>query len=165
MNRYFFALNPDDKTRENIVFSRSQLSCSGLRVNAENIHLTLLFLGKLAQEQQDKVVHEAKKIIVPEFELSLNKIGYFKKAQVAWLGTDIIPKPLLNLNQQLLKVAKQSKIDISQQTYKPHVTLSKKSVKINKKMIEPINWKVSSFVLFKSIDTREGVKYQIVECF
>ena len=41
MNRYFFALNPDDKTRKNIVLTRSQLPRSGRRVESKNIHLTL----------------------------------------------------------------------------------------------------------------------------
>ena len=182
MNRYFFALNPDDKTRENIVFTRSQLFRSGLprsgrEVKSENLHLTLLFLGNLTQEQQHKMINEAKRITFPEFELSLNKIGYFKKSQIVWLGTDTIPETLLNLNQQLLMAAKQSELAISQQTYIPHVTLAKKSRTIDKtKIIDntetidktvplAVDWKVTGFVLFKSIDTPQGVKYQVVESF
>lgn len=176
MNRYFFALNPDDKTRENIVFTRSQLFRSGLprsgrEVKSKNLHLTLLFLGNLTQEQQHKMIHEAKRITFPEFELSLNKIGYFKKSQIVWLGTDTIPETLLNLNQQLLMAAKQSELAISQQTYIPHVTLAKKSKifdkreTIDKTVLLPVNWKVTGFVLFKSIDTPQGVKYQVVESF
>ena len=171
MNRYFFALNPDDKTRENIVFTRFQLPRSGGGVKSKNIHMTLLFLGDLTQEQLHKMIHEAKLIIFPEFELSLNKLGYFKNSQVIWLGTDTIPETLLHLNQQLLKAAKQSKVAISQQTYKPHVTLAKKLKTIdNTKIIDntvvlPVNWKVTDFVLFKSIDTAQGVQYQVVESF
>ena len=171
MNRYFFALNPDDKTRENIVFTRSQLHCSGREVKSKNIHMTLIFLGDLTQEQLYKMIYEAKLIIFPEFELSLNKLGYFKNSQVVWLGTDTIPEALLHLNQQLLKAAKQSKVAISQQTYKPHVTLSKKlktianTKTIDKTVVLPVNWKVTNFILFKSIDIEQGVKYQLVESF
>ena len=63
------------------------------------------------------MINEAKKIDFPEFDLVLDKTGYFKKSQVAWLGFDSVPEALLNLNQQLLKAAKQSNITISQQTY------------------------------------------------
>ncbi len=165
MSRYFFALNPEDKIRKKIVLSRSKLSCYGRWVNTENIHLTLLFLGDLTQEQLQKVVCEAKKIIFSEFEMNLNETGFFKKSQIAWLGLNTIPEPLLILNRCLLDAAKQSNIAISQQTYKPHVTLSRKSEKLNKIAIESIKWKVIEFVLLKSIDTREGVKYQSIESF
>jgi 2'-5' RNA ligase len=165
MNRYFFALNPDEQTREKIVLTRSQLSCSGRQVKNENIHLTLLFLGVLTQEQQQKVVYEAKKITFSECELSLNKTGYFKKSQIVWLGFNVLPQSLLTLNQLILDAARQSKIEISQQTYRPHVTLARKSEKIHKIVVEPVEWKITGFVLLKSIDTRYGVKYQMVEHF
>ena len=125
----------------------------------------------MTQEQLHKMINEAKLITFPEFELSLNRMGYFKKSQVVWLGTDTIPETLLNLNQQLLKAAKQSKIAISQQTYIPHVTLAKKSKiidnieTIDKAEVLPVNWKVTDFVLFKSIDSVQGVQYQVVESF
>ncbi|MCU7833825.1 MAG: RNA 2',3'-cyclic phosphodiesterase [gamma proteobacterium symbiont of Taylorina sp.] len=164
-NRYFFALKPEDETRDKIVLTRSQLSCSGRWVKTQNIHLTLLFLGNISQEQQYKVINEAKKIAFPEFELSLDKTGYFKKSQVAWLGFDRVHESLLILNQQILKAVKQSNISISQQTYKPHVTLARKSEKINKIVVDPVNWKIINFVLLKSIDTQYGVKYQLVETF
>lgn len=165
MNRYFFALKPDDKITEKIVLTRSQLSCSGHWVKNENIHLTLLFLGKLTQAQQHKVVSEAKHIVFHQCELNLNTTGYFKQSQVSWLGFEVIPDALIILNQQLLKAARQAKIAISQQAYKPHVTLARKAEKITKIVVESVNWKIMDFVLLKSIDTQQGVKYQVIEHF
>jgi len=165
MSRYFFALKPENKIRDEIVLTRSQLLFSGRWVKSKNIHLTLLFLGNMSQEQRHKVINEAKKIAFPEFELSLDKTGYFKKSQVAWLGFDRVPDPLLVLNQQLLKAVKLSNINISQQTYKPHVTLARKSEKISKIVVEPISWKIIDFILLRSIDTQHGVKYQLVKTF
>jgi RNA 2',3'-cyclic 3'-phosphodiesterase len=166
MNRYFFAIKPDHKSRDRMmVLARSNLCCSGRWVKNDNLHLTLLFLGSLTDEQQYNLLYKTNKIDFPELELRLNKTGYFKKSQVAWLGFDTVPESLLILNQQLLKAAKQSKIAISQQTYKPHVTLIRKSDKINSVVVSSVNWKVSEFFLFKSVDTRQGIKYQVVEKF
>jgi len=165
MNRYFFALKPDNKTRQKIVAARAHIVCPGRWVKNENIHLTLLFLGVLTQKQLSGIVSQAHKIVVPEFSLNLTTTGGFKKAKVAWLGMDTIPEPLSLLNQQLISAALKANIAIDQQGYKPHVTLARKVVKMEQKEIPAINWKIGDFVLFKSVSSAQGVQYQVVEYF
>jgi len=165
MNRYFFALKPDNNTRQKIAAARVQIACPGRWVRNNNIHLTVLFLGLLTQKQLSEIISQADKLIIPEFSLNLTTSGSFKKAKVAWLGMDIIPEPLLLLNQQLTSAALKADISIEQKSYKPHVTLARKVVTMEQKEMPAINWKVSAFVLFKSVSSVQGVQYQVVEYF
>jgi len=165
MSRFFFALWPDNTTREAIFNCRSQFTLSGQITDKSKLHITLLFLGKLNVNQLQTVIREAEKIICPRFDICLNHTGYFKKSKAIWLGLKSMPDVLLELHETLLSVTEKHLISNHQQTYKPHVTLVRKCFSIGTQQISPITWQIKDFVLVESIDTDKGVKYQIIKHF
>ena len=170
MSRFFFALFPDKSAIEAIVKYREQINLSGRIIKASNLHLTLLFLGKLNVNQLQKVIRQSEHINCVEFDLLLNSIGYFKNSKITWLGLEFIPDSLLELHKQLLSAVmlssvKSCELSVHTQKYKPHVTLARKSAAVEKRLIVPVKWHVKEFVLVESIDTPEGVHYQPVEYF
>ena len=165
MSRFFFALWPDNSTREAIIKCRSQWTISGRMTDRSNLHITVVFLGKLNINQLQNIIKQAEKIVCPNFEICLNHSGYFKNSRAAWLGLEFIPDSLIQLHRQLLEAADISHIPVTRKTYTPHVTLARKSSSLSKQIISPMVWHVNDFVLLESIDTNTGVKYQIVKRF
>lgn len=165
MSRFFFAICPTKSITETIVKCQQQANLSGRIIKKSNLHLTVLFLGKLNVNQLDKVLRKSEQITCPEFEIELNHIGYFKNSKIAWLGLESIPDQLLDLHKQLLSAANHCQLSLCTQRYKPHVTLVRKSLPVEKKLSVPIKWCVKDFVLLESIDTAKGVHYQPVQYF
>ncbi len=165
MSRYFFALWPDNSIREAIINSSFQLSLTGRKTAKPNLHITLVFMGKLKSSQLSRVIQQAKRIACQKFQLYLNHTGYFKNNQIAWLGLKSIPDKLLQLHRQLIESTDHCSITINKQVYKPHMTVSRNSTISRTQLIKPIKWQVNDFVLIESIDTATGVIYQPVEYF
>ncbi len=165
MSRFFFAICPNKSTTEAIIKCREQINLSARMIKDSNLHLTLLFLGRLNVNQLQKIIRQAEQIHCTEFEMILNHVGYFKKANIAWLGLKFVPDLLLNLHKQLLSAADSCAIPRQTQRFKPHVSLARQSAPVEKQFISPIKWHAEDFVLVESIDTARGVHYQPVQYF
>jgi len=165
MSRYFFALWPNKNMRNTIIGCSSKLQLTGSYTKNSNLHITLVFLGKLNPQQLPALIKQVEKIPFSSFELCLNHSGYFKNSKAAWLGLESIPDSLLQLHMQLINVAEQCNISIKSQSYKPHVTLSRKAAAMSKQQITPIHWLIKDYALVESIDTAKGVVYQPIKFF
>lgn len=165
MSRFFFALWPDDATRHAIKQCRSHLDYRGRAVNQENLHITLLFIGKMTVNQQQNIIQQTQAISWPEFTITIDHSGYFNRSRVFWLGMKTVPEPLQELHQQLSNIALDCHLTIKKQNYTPHITLSRKTAPVASQSIQPIVWPINRFVLLESIDTPNGVQYKKVKCF
>jgi len=165
MSRYFFALWPDKNIRKVIIDCSSQLQLTGSYTKKSNLHITLVFLGKLSQQQLPALIKQVEKIPFSSFELCLTHSGYFKNSKAAWLGLESIPDSLLQLHMQLINTAEQCNISIKSQRYKPHLTLSRKAKAMSKQQIIPIPWVIKDYALVESIDMAKGVVYQPIKFF
>jgi RNA 2',3'-cyclic 3'-phosphodiesterase len=165
MSRYFFALWPDNSIRSVITNCSAQLPITDSKTVSSNLHITLLFMGKLNKYQLTTLINQVQQIVCPKFEINLNHRGYFINSKAIWLGLESTPDILMQLHQQLLQTAKQCNIMIKAQTYKPHLTLSRKASPADRQAIVPIHWLVKRFVLIESIDTAKRVVYQPIKFF
>jgi len=165
MSRYFFALWPDKSIRNEITQCSEQLSITGSKTATANLHITLVFMGKLNQQQLLNMSKKVEQMHCSTFEINLNHSGYFKNSKATWLGLESIPDSLLQLHQQLLHTAEQCNINVKTQTYKPHLTLSRKASLLSRQQIKNIRWPIKNFALIESIDTAKGVAYQPIKYF
>ena len=165
MNRHFFALSPSKEIRNNILFQRDRIYISGNLIKDNNLHMTLLFLGKLSINQVSKMVHHASEFSSKPFKVIINRTGYFKQSRAFWFGPEPIPPKLVELHDFLLQSALTCNISVQEKNYKPHITLSRKGSYQEPQSIAPITWPVNGFVLFKSMDTPKGVQYEKVKYF
>ena len=97
MNRLFFAIWPDDPGVDRLRALAESLAprVGGRPVPRDNIHLTLAFLGDLDDERA--AIAASAPIEGKALDLSLDRLGSFRKARVAWAGSTRPPAGLIGL--------------------------------------------------------------------
>lgn len=158
--RIFFALWPPPAVREAIIERRARLGDpSRRRVPDANLHITLLFLGDQPGERIDRVMEAAGSVRAPGFELVLDRLGWFTRARVAWLGGDP-PQAGKSLVERLAGRMEALGLSFDSRPWVPHVTLYRN---VGKRPalpeIGPVTWPVSEISLIESIPARP---YQVL---
>ncbi len=165
MARLFFALWPNEEVRKELAQISHQFKDETLRLTKiSNMHITLVFLGEISEDNQQALEKSVSQITVDPFDIELTRVGFWKKPQILWIGTTHIPKELQQLVKSIKKCVKQQGLKIDQREYKPHVTIARKV----KQIIVPketfrIQWHVNSFALVISKSTESGVDYQVLQ--
>lgn len=134
----------------------------GRHMPTQNLHLTLLYLGNVTLDQRELLMDKVSSYQGRPFSLQLDKIGYWRKPQVAWLGSDQLPQELLDLVHGLRQMSKMCGLEVESRPYRAHVTLARKvRRKPPAKFISPISWPIEEFVLVRSQLDSSGAKYDI----
>jgi 2''-5'' RNA ligase len=153
MPRLFFAIWPDGAARNALEALSSKLAprAGGRVVPAEKIHLTLAFLGEVSPERADDLVKAADKVREAPFDLVLDRIGSFRRARVAWIGTTEPPAGLISVEATLREALRARGFELEERPYTPHVTLIRKADKaLPHEGIPPIAWRVEEIALVSS---------------
>ncbi|MGY6277655.1 RNA 2',3'-cyclic phosphodiesterase [Methylomonas sp. MgM2] len=162
MKRLFFALWPDEATRQKCRKVLRAIRGHGRPVSPMNLHITLVFLGSVDEARQIAMSHAAADIIVAPMTLSFNRLAYWKKPAVVCLTAEQTDPAMLNLVDQLTAAAVKNEISIDQRPYKPHVTLLRKASALPEIEIKPISWRADGFCLVESCSTPKGVEYRVI---
>ncbi len=87
--RLFFALELPSAVQKQIVQWRATHfpEDAGRPVAADNLHLTLAFLGEVSAEKQRALAALAGRLRQPGFTLTLDDAGQWLRSRVVWLGT------------------------------------------------------------------------------
>ena len=166
--RLFFALLPDEAVRKQLRRLQKDLSQAGGRlVPAENLHLTLLFLGNVETDKIDAVRDIAAGVAGCRFDLSLDTFGSFRQnnARVLWLGPSELPPELGALHQALCRQVEHIGLHVGKGTYRPHVTLVRKADPREKLPKDPppeIRWTACRCALIASKLLPSGSRYEIL---
>jgi 2'-5' RNA ligase len=137
--RLFVAIELDDAARRAILAEQNRLkhvfdgaSRSSLRwVKPEHIHLTLVFLGELRQDDGDKVIQVISEAIQHDrFAIAFGGLGIFPPRglpRVLWLGLQQGVREVVAVQQQI--VERLGRLDVVTQererTFSPHLTLAR----------------------------------------
>jgi RNA 2',3'-cyclic 3'-phosphodiesterase len=143
-------------------------------VPPEQWHLTLAFLGQIADERVDELTRRmglAARRHEP-FDLRLGGIGAFsnaRRAKVLWTGVEGDRDALKALADSVSAGARRAKIDVEERKYRPHVTLGRRraSVDIRGSLgpgYESPSWRVEEFVLVES-HLGSSVRHEVRERF
>ena len=165
-HRLFFALWPSDQVRSSIVKTFSQLpqKINGSAMQAENMHITLHFVGSVAEEEKDCLHAAAQSVSAEVFQLELDRFGYFSRAKIFWMGCRELPVELTPLHNKLGAAIENCGYQQEKRAYTPHVTLMRKCSKPGSAQIEfSIPWSIEEFVLVESVTYKAGVSYQVIE--
>jgi len=163
--RLFFALWPDEATQEQFALAGQMLhrACGGKRTRRENIHLTLAFLGDVAADRVETVRAVAGRIAVPAFDLSFDRLGWWRRNQIAWSAPSEAPQPLFDLVSGLQAGLVAEGFKTEDRPYVPHLTLLRRAhCKEAHSAAEPIPWPVREFVLVSSVVSENGSAYEII---
>lgn len=156
--RLFFALWPDDLVRRQLA---AHQPAAGRLVAVEDLHITLVFLGSLDSERQQRVEEAAAGLLLPPFRLQLERLEYWRRPKVTWLGPSVQPPELVALHEQLKAVALAIGIEVEARPYQPHVTLARDAPAVPAQAIEPIQWDVTDFCLVESLARSSGPRYMV----
>jgi RNA 2',3'-cyclic 3'-phosphodiesterase len=163
--RFFFALWPDEVSRIALggVAREVALESGGRPTPPNLIHLTLAFVGPQPQIRVDSLRRLAGLIRARSFVLALDQVGGFRRAGIAWLGASA-PHPELNtLHDDLARVLQSRAFPVDERPYAPHLTLARRSVTVvDRRLPEPIRWRVTSFALVSSEPGSSGPAYRTI---
>ena len=123
--RLFFAIDLPAEIREQIIHWRATHFPpeAGRPVAADNLHLTLAFLGEVSAEKEKALSLLAGRIRQPGFTLTLDDAGQWLRSRVVWLGMRQPPRGLIQLANMLRSQAARSGCFQSNRPFHPHITL------------------------------------------
>ena len=96
------------------------------KVEPENLHLTLVFLGDCPEAALEAAHEGFETLRAPAFSLCLQGLGLFgkDKPRVAWAG--VAPSPdLLHLQAKAQAIARRAGCPLDARKFHPHVTLGR----------------------------------------
>lgn len=163
MKRLFFALWPDDDTRQRFQKIVRSLRGYGRPVSAMNVHATLVFLGNLDEVKQAAMMQAADNIVVEPMRLTFDRLQYWKKPAVVCLCAEQFDTAVSSLVEQLNAAAIEHQIEVDRRSYKPHVTLLRKAKSLPDISFDPILWQIDGFCLVESCSTPAGVEYRMLK--
>lgn len=133
-------------------------------VAAQNIHLTLCFIGCVDESELKCIGETAEKLNGEKIHLILDVIGDFEKANILWLGLSGTSIPLNDLNRSLSVKLKSCGLKHNSLKFRPHITLAKKvNNNILKPKFEAIDWCSDFFYLMESVQVPHGVEYKVLK--
>ena len=159
----FFALWPDEGTREALV-KASQAAvdrAAGRATPRANLHVTLAFLGAVGEAELARV----RQISPPpaeRFALSIDTLGFRKRARLLWAAPGTVAPVLLDLESWLWGELGELGITRERRAYRPHVTLARKASHVSG-TLTPVRWPVAEFVLVESTPGERSSVYTILE--
>jgi len=180
--RLFVALNPDRETRDWIASEqlqiRHQLSMHSreLRWTApESLHITLVFLGEIADPEP--VIAALESCPARSLELELGGLGVFPSPRhptVLWLGCVDLAAVALTSFQSAVADTMRPFVEPERRAYAPHLTLARAKPEPrswlgatvqNLTHVPRCAWRLDSYVLMCSKTTAAGAQYEVLREF
>jgi len=163
-SRLFFAACPDDRTRTRLVRVQAGFNAGSARaVAADNLHLTLAFLGQVPAAGRECYMHAAAMLEVPRIDITLDRFGYFGKRLLCWFGPSAVPAELQTW-QRLLQAAIAPCGYRVRRRFKPHVTLFRNAGSLaTPAQVPVVKWQMDRFFLLESVPRDNGVVYLPIE--
>ena len=107
--------------------------------------------------------HLAGGIRASAFLLEFDEIGGFRRAGITWLGSTAPPAELTALHHDLARALQSRGFSVDERPYAPHLTLARRSTTlIDRRLSQPIRWRVTSFALMASELARGGPVYRTI---
>jgi 2'-5' RNA ligase len=165
--RLFFALWPDAGARRALDQAGRHLhaACGGRRMQAPNVHLTLVFLGNVPVARLDELRAVAGSVSGASFSMTLDHLGWWRHNRVAWAAPQETPEALQDLVTQLQDSLRNADFAFDDRpVFAPHITLLRNARCNGVKMppLDPLEWKADEFVLVKSVTADAGAAYEVI---
>lgn len=168
MRRLFFALWPDEALRGLLtVYAQRELaSFNGRAMPAENWHVTLAFLGSVAEARLGELRRIGGELAIAPCKLELDRLVVWPRARVLAVAASHLPIELQTFVGALQRRLGSAGFRTEDQPYRAHVTLAR-NVRVGamEQTIMPLIWPVNGFVLVESTSSPRGSRYQVIARF
>jgi len=131
--RAFLAVEISEEIRENVAALQSDLRGVRARVKwvrPANMHLTLVFLGDVAEEVIALMAEEADRVAADSgpFTCEVAGIGFFgrpRAPRIVWAGVGDGAGQLSEIQARLASTARQLGVEVEDRPFTPHLTLAR----------------------------------------
>jgi 2'-5' RNA ligase len=133
MPRLFVAIDLPDAIKQQLLDLQTHIPTARW-AKSEQMHLTLRFIGEVADEQVEPIKSSLATVTASPFDLTLRHVGHFPPGKrtlprVLWVGMD--QQPALNdLHQQIESALSQLDFKPDNKLFSPHITLAR--LKLNR---------------------------------
>jgi 2'-5' RNA ligase len=161
--RLFFALVPPDELRAALGGLAQTLArdIGGRAVPAANLHLTLAFLGDVEPARAQVLPPMLASLSSGGFTLTLDRLGEWRHAGVAWIAPGIVPAPLAALHSKLAAALSAAGFAVEARPFRPHMTLvRRRRHPLADAPTIPLEWRVDRVALMVSENARGAVRYR-----
>lgn len=171
--RLFFALWPEPELAAGLAAHATDIAgrYQARPMRQDTIHLTLHFLGDVAETALPRLVEAGASVHAAPFVLDIDRLAVWQHNHLLWAGCRETPVALLELVGELrsaLLAAGGSVGDVGR-PFVPHLTLVRKLPAMAEAFalpqIEAMRWPCSRFVLVRSRLSALGPDYQTIAEF
>ena len=124
--RLFIAINFTDEFKDALSDVMDDMRTQGIYANyvpAENLHLTLAFLGEISPGDIPLIEEAMSQVAMPQIRITLNGIGNF--GNLLWAGLEE-NRELGQYVRNLWRALSEHGIPFDKKAFKPHITLARK---------------------------------------
>ncbi len=177
-NRIFLAINLSDKIKNRLMRIQEEWPDLPVRwTKKENLHITLIFIGSVNNEEMIDVCNLSKNIASQEscFEIKLNKICFgplSKNPRMIWaMGENNKGLSCLKNNLEMELFDSNKDVQVDNRVFRPHITLARIKHKEWNKMAKlpdiekdiSLTFLVDSVQVMKSYLSKKGPEYTVLE--
>jgi 2'-5' RNA ligase len=144
----------------------------GRPVPADNLHVTLAFLGSVPERRLPEltdVAREAAASLGPAVELSFDHLEHWRSAHIICASPAEPPMPIAVLARTLQELLVGRGFTPDLKPFRPHVTVMRKVVHPGPMCplgeAYPVIWRFTELALIESRTLPEGALYSVVESF
>jgi 2'-5' RNA ligase len=172
--RLFFAFWPEDAPRAALAHATAKAvrHSGGRPVAAENLHVTLAFLGsvperRVAELQRVAEAQAAACVRERPLALTFDRFDYFRRAQVLCvLAAEDDSAAARPLARALQDASLAAGFNPDLKPFRAHVTVARKVMRATAyTVLRPLVWEFSAFALVSSRTEAAGPAYSVVESY
>jgi RNA 2',3'-cyclic 3'-phosphodiesterase len=132
----------------------------GRPVPADNIHLTLAFIGAWPATELPSLLAAAAAVEIEPMRITLDTQGGFRRAGIAWIGASSPPPALDALAKSFTPLLVANGVAQVEPRFHPHVTLARRCRgPYPHEAVGPFVWDIDSIALIRSETGAEGARY------
>ncbi len=166
MYRLFVAVDLPEVIRMSVAEIGNHLGAAR-RVPADQLHLTLRFIGEVDEKLYVAIKAALARIRVSSFPLALSGVGHFplgRHPRVLWVGM-VETEPLLKLQREVELALIEADIPPDERRFSPHITIARLkdtppatvfALEERHRSFASPPFQVTEFYLYSSILTRDG---------
>ena len=166
--RLFFALWPDIAVQRALArwALSCQAACAGRSPHPDKLHVTLAFLGEVEAERYPALLEIADSVRAPAFELTLDRIEYWRHNRIVCASASQTPARLAELARQLTNRLSGAGFRAQARDYVPHVTLLRDAQRAPENLeVAPLTWTVSALSLVETLRNNGKLAYRRLQCW
>jgi len=165
--RCFLAAWPDAAARQRCAELTQALrphADHGRVMRAENLHLTLAFIGELPDARGTEVAAACAALPPMACDWALTEIGFFARPRVLWAG-GVLSDELAAIAASARALLDRMNVGYDRKPFVPHVTLLRDVKRFDgpREIAPPIAWPIREVALFRSGRDETGARYVRVE--